>query len=102
MKGKQKEKNKKSISPLTLQGSIPPVTLIITSKSAKKVTFTQTRAHKYLSVRTQMDDIFQGSSFYATSQLKFLHEGKEMVAVVGIRGLAGPLSLPCLGKTWVM
>lgn len=70
----KKKKNKQSNSPLTLQGSIPPVTLIKTSTSAKKVTFTQTRAHKYL---TQMDDIFQGSSLYATSQLQFLHEDKE-------------------------
>lgn len=36
----------------------PPVKLIITSTSATKVTFTQTRAHKYLSVRTQTDDFF--------------------------------------------
>lgn len=86
IRGKKKEKKKKKTktkqtkqlaSYLTGFNS-PPVTLIITSKSAKKVTFTQTRAHKYLSVRTQLDDIFRGSSLYATSQLQFLHEDKEM------------------------
>lgn len=36
-----------------------------------------------------MDDIFQGSSLYATSQLQFLHEDKEM-RVLLLLGLAGP------------
>lgn len=83
--GPTSRKNKQSDWPLTLQGSIPPVTLI-TFTSAKKVTFTQTRVHKYLSARTQMDDIFQGSSLYATSLLQVLHEDKNVAAVVGIRG----------------
>lgn len=65
----------------------PPVTL--TSTSAKKVTFTQTRVHKYLSERTQMDDIFQGSSLYATSQLKLLHEDKERQLLLLAFGGAG-------------
>lgn len=80
---KRKENERKTnkatrLLPYRVQSPPPPVTLIITSTSAKIVTFTQTRAHKYLSVRTQMDDIFQGSSLYATSQLQFLHEDKEM------------------------
>lgn len=74
--GPTSKKNKQSDWPLTLQGSIPPVTPS-TFTSAKKVTFTQTRVHKYLSARTQMDDIFQGSSLYATSLLQVLHEDKE-------------------------
>lgn len=65
----------------------PPVTL--TSTSAKKVTFTQTRVHKYLSERTQMDDISQGSSLYATSQLKLLHEDKERQLLLLAFGGAG-------------
>lgn len=75
---KRKTKRKQSNSSLTLQGSYPPCNSSFRSISAKKVTFTQTRVHKYLSVRTQMDDIFRGSSLYATSQLQFLHEDKEM------------------------
>lgn len=65
----------------------PPVTF--TSTSAKKITFTQTRVHKYLSERTQMDDIFQGSSLYATSQLKLLHEDKERQLLLLAFGGAG-------------
>lgn len=65
----------------------PPVTF--TSTSAKKVTFTQTRVHKYLSERTQMDDISQGSSLYATSQLKLLHEDKETQLLLLAFGGAG-------------
>lgn len=79
----------------------PPVTLINTSTSAKKVTFTQTRAHKYLSARTQMDDIFQGSSLYATAQMPFLHDDKEtrlLLLAVGV--WLDPPSLPFRGKNW--
>lgn len=78
IKRQNKRKTSKATRLLPYRVQSPPVTLIITSTSAKKVTFTQTRAHKYLSVRTQMDDNFQGSSLYATSQLQFLHEDKEM------------------------
>lgn len=85
-----------------LKGFIPPpVTLINTSTSAKKVTFTQTRAHKYLSARTQMDDIFQGSSLYATAQMPFLHDDKEtrlLLLAVGV--WLDPPSLPFRGKNW--
>lgn len=77
-KQKTKERQTKQLASYLTGFIPPPVTLIITSTSAKKVTFTQTRAHKYLSVRTQMDDIFQGSSLYAISLLQFLHEDKEM------------------------
>lgn len=77
-KQKKERKTNKATRLLPYRVHSPPVTLIITSTSAKKVTFTQTRAHKYLSVRTQMDDIFQGSSLYAISLLQFLHEDKEM------------------------
>lgn len=55
----QKEKDKQSNSPLTLQGSIFPCN-IITSTSARKITFTQTRAHKYLSVRNPNGRHFPG------------------------------------------
>lgn len=68
-KKEKKKKTNKATRLLPYRVQIPPVTLMITSKSAKKVTFTQTRAHKYLSVRTQMDDIFQGSSLYGISLL---------------------------------
>lgn len=79
----------------------PPVTL--TSTSAKKVRFTQTRQHKYLSERTQMDDIFQGSSLYATSQLKLLHEDKETQLLLRASGeLVPPPGLSRWGKNWVM
>lgn len=88
-KEKRKEITNKATRLLPYRVQSPPVTLINTSTSVKKVTFTQTRAHKYLSARTQMDDIFQGSSLYATSQLQFLHEDKEM-RVLLLLGLAGP------------
>lgn len=78
-KNKQTKKNKKTKQLASyLTGLNSPPCNIITSTSAKKVTFTQTQVHKYLSVRTQIDDISQGLSLYATSQLQFLHEDKEM------------------------
>lgn len=74
---KKKQKKNKATRLLPYRVHIPPCNSSFRSISAKKVTFTQTRVHKYLSVRTQMDDIFRGSSLYATSQLQFLHEDKE-------------------------
>lgn len=78
--GKTKQKKNKATHLLPYRVQSPPVTLInyFYSTSAKKVTFTQTRVHKYLSVRTQMGDIFQGSSLYASAQMQFLHEDKEL------------------------
>lgn len=50
-----------------------------------------------------MDDIFQGSSLYATSQLQFLHEDKETWMLLLAFGVwQDPPSLPCWGKNWVM
>lgn len=83
----RQEEEKQSARLLPYRVQSPPVTL--TSTSAKKVTFTQTRVHKYLSERTQMDDISQGSSLYATSQLKLLHEDKETQLLLWAFGGAG-------------
>lgn len=69
-----------------------------TSISVNKVTFTQTRAHKYLSVRTQMVDIFLRSFLYGISLLQFLHDDKEMRCCSWHSGLGGPLCLPCWGE----
>lgn len=81
-----------------LIGFNPPVTLMNTSTSANKVTFTQTRAHKYLSARTQRVDIFLRTLLYGISQLQFLHDDKEMGCCSWHSGLGGPLCLPCWGE----
>lgn len=81
-----------------LIGFNPPVTLMNTSTSVNKVTFTQTRAHKYLSVRTQMVDIFLRSLLYGISLQQFLHGDKEMECCSWHSGLGGPLCLPCWGE----
>lgn len=48
-----------------------------------------------------MDDIFQGSSLYATAQMPFLHDDKEtrlLLLAVGV--WLDPPSLPFRGKNW--
>lgn len=49
-----------------------------------------------------MDDIFQGSSLYATAQMPFLHDDKEtrlLLLAVGV--WLDPPSLLFRGKNWV-
>lgn len=75
-------------SPLTLQGLTSPYNMHNSFYICKKGTSTQTRAHKYLSVRTQTDDIFLRSLLSSTSP--------EWALGLALGGQAGPLSLRLL------
>lgn len=101
-KNKQK-KNKRNNSPLTLQGSIPlpPVTSILLHLQRKL------HSHKPEHINTYPQEP-KWTTFSrvrpSTPPLScsFFMKTKKWSAVVGIRGLAGPLSLPCCGKNCTM
>lgn len=59
----------------------------------KRSTSTQTRAHKYLSVRTHMEEIFLRSLLNSTSQFQFLRRKREVGAEVAIGAWRDPLAL---------